>query len=567
MLGLPRWIFWLLLGFLAIKFLLAWYVPANDIDSVSSYMVRNYFSQFGPLEKTATFEFLYTFPTTFDFMFGPFLKLHWFETLPNFLLFVLMLYILFRQAPPSQHVTIFALVFSCQALITQISSGKNDLAIATFALTCWWAIYCLKGRWFRIPLALFAMAALLGTKWMGIPLAGLLFIAFAYEAYQDGEIKRVLLIMLALLPLLLWVGSINTYLTNWVTYGSPIWTSPAVKSDLMGHESVWQTSILLFQVLVIKSFDMIYYLSDRFIVKGYLWKYMMNFPPNIRYYVTPAADYTNVGGIVAVICAGLSVWCLFLKNLERPLKVSAALGLIYTAVMIYKIEMNPFFVRYLSAAYVLMILPAAYMVSRIEKPYLRRFLLGFALFTMIPTLFMQRETLMWPVPEEYWVPKSETDHSNPGQFSRLLTIFEVASRHMNPPVTPYPYWPPHKPDRDALQFMIWLGLVWSYDYFRAEIPTTDSLMMVNFDTDMHGPVAIGPFLRLRNPANTLMVNVRNGDKYGDWHDNLGHVQYVMAWDGPFSDPRYCLVHSHRPYLTIFRLKDGNNECPKPYFLN
>jgi hypothetical protein len=568
-LGLPRWILCLLIGFLVIKFLIVWYVPVNDIDSISSYLVRNYYAQFGPLEKTATFEFLYTFPSSFDFMFGPFLKLHWFEALPNFLIFLLMLFVLFRQAPPNQHVTVFALLFSCQVLLTQMSSGKNDMALGVFALTAWWAIYSIKGSRFRIPLALFAIAALIGTKWMGVPLAGLLLIALLVEVVQERKLGRFLLTTLFLLPLLLWVGSFQTYVTNWLTYGSPIYLSPAIDASMnsMAHVTVAHNTVTLLKTLILKSFDLGPYLLDVFVTKGALYKFFTQLLANIRYYATPSADYSNVGGVVFLICVGLSLTCLFLKNVERSLKVSAAIALIHMAILVKKVELYPSTIRYLCSVYVLMILPSAYVLHRFTRlAYLRHFILAFGLLTMIPTLLMQREHMLMTATEVVWSPESETDSSNPPILVKVPSMFRILARHQNPPVTPYPYWPPHLPDRDALQFMIWSGVMWSYDYFRAMVPHTASLMMVNFDTDMNSPVAIGPFLRLRDPANTEMVNVRTGTRFGNWRDNIGHFQYIMAWDGAFSDPRYCLVLSQKPFLTLHRLKDEKS-CPKPYILS
>ena len=207
----------------SVLFLVVFYFPPADYDVNSSYLYRIKADELGSMRANSTLDLQYLFPTFFDFLHAPFLKLGYFIGAPSFILATAFLVLVLRESKNAAEFNLTVLiVFATQPFLVLATAAKNDLALGVFAFLAWYAIFRVKKDAKYFPLALIPIFCLVGTKWLGIPLAVLFFFVLLFESVKEKTWSRFTPLYLALLlPLYWWTGSLTSYLDNYLEFGTP----------------------------------------------------------------------------------------------------------------------------------------------------------------------------------------------------------------------------------------------------------------------------------------------------------------------------------------------------------
>jgi hypothetical protein len=526
-----------MLGYLAAAYalmlLLAFWVPGNDFDSMTSYITRIKLEQLGPLRETATLEVQYIFPKSFDYLHAPFLRWGYFTVFPSFALFHVLLAILALGFRPRIALAALYLVGICQPILVGATALKNDLALGVFALVAWWLIFYLPKSPFYMAACGLALATLVGTKWHGFLLAGPLGLCWLWQLGFGRKCSWAGLWVLACsLPVLWVVGSGNVYVDNLRHEGS-LFPRP-------DFAQVWPpnfpTNLYRFAVTTaLETFEVPIALADRKL-RGTIWPHLQALTGGSKawdYALLPSPLLSVFGVSILVVIAACAV-SIFRRRCPRPVRAGAVIALVYLALSLAVLRHLSSQNRYFIPTYVLGVLPTAYVASElgILRVLLQRRLLRWALAAYLVVsvghvlLFTAEKPLL-----SFWVYKARDR-----QYVRMESIF---SR----------FW-----DREAFYLESWKGYRDTFDFVRSQILPSDGLLVVNRATGNDAPY-LYPFIMHRSAANTRVVSDRFGYRLDpDYPDTF---KYVLVYRGELEDPRYQLVHDcggpgHSGRMVIYR---------------
>jgi len=480
------------------------YVPGNDFDTMSSYVCRIKLEELGRLEDTATNELQYIFPKFFDYLHTPFLKLGYCLTLPSFALFGALLFILYRFFEPRLRIAWLILVFACQPILATCASMKNDLALGVFAFLAWFVIARLKSRTWYLPVCCILLATLIGTKWHGFALAGVLGAIMLYRACRERLFTSAAPIALGLaLPIVWIVGSGDVYFRNWQRDGrimpKPEWLSPWKVKPRQNLRNFVRVSAL-------ETLDLPAYFVDR-AYDGKLYKWVRDVTRGTKerfFILMPSSDFTAFGGIILVVLlADIYVLCRF-RRFSFATRASAFAALVYFAALIWLLRYNNWINRYFLPAYILSIVPAAEALAGAFRIRLVRAVgLGCAVVVSMQSLLFHLERNLIDVRTPDW----------PNQTSILRDLG----------------------DRDRMYYHVWRGYWDIHQFMRDNVRATDSLLFLN-KCEPHGAPFLYPLIKDRSPANTYAFNTRQGRR--SYEHLLGRYDFVMVFRGTLDDPRY-----------------------------
>lgn len=214
----------LLLGYWAVYVAVA---PVTTSDSHIYNLARLLIAERGGLFHNPLWTNTHqvVFPWGFDAVYYPFLKIGRFENLPAFVCLIgsfLCVAILFRRGgvPGATPLGILALL-SSPLVVFQATCAKNDIAVAFFALSAFTMIELSRdGRSMASDLGIaISLGMLAGAKTSGIiPAAILSLYALAVKWQLQGKMAALRLTAM-MFPSMLLLGSVETYLNNYMIYG------------------------------------------------------------------------------------------------------------------------------------------------------------------------------------------------------------------------------------------------------------------------------------------------------------------------------------------------------------
>lgn len=543
--SIPKWFFYYTVAYSIVLFLLVFYVPANDVDSMMAYLPIFKLTEFGSLEKTATDLQQCIFPKTFLYLHKPLLDFGYFQTLPNFLLLLIFLGIIIKKF--EKEIVFFSIffIFSCQTLLLNSTAIKYDFPSGIIAFLSWLIICYYRNKTCYLSLCSLTIAILPGIKWTAIPLAVFLLIMMMFTIYKERLINREAIILFCLcLPLYWLLSSGDVYLNNILQYGS---LTPRLLVDVWGQSN----SINFFKNLwgfVISSFLSTFTLPA-YIIDSILHTKLIVFlnglsggivNSNVHSIVTPAAG-ANRTGILMLILLLLDFVCLASPKFSFPIKNLALIAIAYTIILLLKIPYTTdLYCRYFLPTYILSIVPASTTLASLSSPkflstkIFKHWLMLYAFLVSLHCLLLSQERNL--------IDFTVVDVTNSDYPTvRYESLFDY--------------------DRDQLYFMGWRGYLNIYQFTREHIFPSDSLLYINtvsgHQSDASGiesPPFLYPFIKDRYPANTRIINTRSS--FEDYNDLLGKYDYVMVYKGQIEHPLYDRVFEYGgPFaVNIYKLK-------------
>jgi hypothetical protein len=501
--------------FLIANFLLCYWVPPNDYDSLANHIARIVIERFGPLNETATAQWQLIFPRFYDYLHAPLISLGYFLSFPTFGLFIAFLLAIVRIASTRTACTALLLIFSTQAVLVSISAWKNDLGLGLIAFFCWLAIYHLRSPHVYAPVVILLLCALPGTKWHGFILAGALGILFLFELWRHRRFSPLAAVfIIILLPAYMVAASVGVYLENWLQRGSLF----PISADLapLRNEGFWTFIVNIWRLAafsIIDVFELPLATINAF-SENRIWKFIDHIFPGAKQYglVVQPSSIVSVYGYVLLLLIVANIRALFTASIEPKFRAAAAVALLYGCAILYTVSYNNVLSRYLLPMLVLGILPAAEVVAQIKVP---RALVGAAVAYMIYagalSLFLHHERPLVNVP---------------------IRAPDGSSRYVVQSI-----WPKIL-DRDRLYFGMWRGYEEPFVIFRKEVHRSDSLLVINGAGQGNAPVMF-PFLLERQPANTKIMNAQ-----GSSLPALARTDFVLTFFKEFADPNYELVYQY-----------------------
>jgi len=519
----PKWLFYFIIFCLAWLFIMVVWLPSSCWDANAFYLSRIKYEEFGPLERTGTVEFQAVFPKFHDYLHAPFLKIGYFEFLPNFLFFAFTIFLVIMLYSTRQAMVSLLLMFIAVPVWVQAGGQKNDLILG---LLFYWGILLTKNfyeRTWYMPSMLLLMAALTGTKWTGIPLAGLLFILMAFSFYKQSFPRALsFAISFLMVPFYLFASSANVYFNNYKIYGSPV-----IRFDWIDQSTpFFKNSILFIIACFQKEFDKLLYLWS-WLFKGGDGNieaiYSSIGLKTVGYYpsLVGAEGYTPFGILPLLIIAFALLGCLR-KNCPVIYRLSFGLGIAALIFMLMHFGYFPVSDRYFLSIYFIF-LPAAmhFFTSTTIPPFYKHVAVICLVVSTFMGVFLPRERLSLPLPQLSW----------DGQH----TFY------------PSTIWPDFF-NRDRLRFINWSGYQHIYDYMQDNIQLDDSLLFIGYHQGNDAPF-LYPLIKDRQAANTSLVSLRNGTDINSI--DFKKYKYVMAYKGAlgaFAHPDYKPVYRYEQEL-------------------
>lgn len=526
---IPTWFFYYLVAYLLITYILfVFYIPGNDFDTMTSYMARIKLEEFGSLEQTATLEIQYLFPKFFDYLHKPLLEWGYFTTLPNFVLFLSLCFLLLRISSPSQFVFLSILIFACQPLLIGNHSLKNDMTLGIFAFWSWYVIFFVNSKTWFLTLSTLTLCLLLGTKIHGVLLVILLLPPLLYRLYRDRLISQLsIFLWFVFSPLFIIVSSASVYLANIKKYDTIM---PKLDYLSVGNVSFFKNIYTFIVSSTLATFDLPVYLSDAYLKTNILeWENKLALGVKDAHYgILRPASNINAFGVIIVVVLILNIYVLIKPRFSPALKTAAAIAVVYWLGLLTQFNYSNWVNRYFLPTYILGIFPAAIVLSQLPiKQWLKNSLIVYAVLVSFHTLVLTAETNLISV-----------------------TVIDLPSRNSYYVES---VWS-HITDRDSLYFHLWSGYRQIHQYFRDNIALTNSLLFINNATG-NDPPFIYPLIKDRQPANTHIFNTR----YGGSYDNLlGKYEYLMIYKGTITDPRYQEDFNYNNgEMIIYKLKDSD----------
>jgi hypothetical protein len=501
-------LFYLLLAIYLLNAIWMVWVPANDFDTMSSYLARIKLEEFGPLKETATLEIQYLFPKFFDYLHAPLLKLGYFITLPNFFLFTVVLLVLIRGFPARQAAWGILLLFFCPAILMTMTTAKNDISLGLLGFLAWYVISYWKTSWFYVAASVALIAMLVGTKWHGVVLAGILslYLAYALFSQKEGKLKKIL-IALPFTPLYVYFSSLTVYLANYRDYGS-LMPRPAYlerHTDILLNFRNFAVSQVLDTIEAPLSIIQL-------LVKGSIGPLTYGFGKVDRSILIGASDFTTCGILLLLVLLASGI-VLFKKNSTTALRVAAFLCLFYCVLITCLFPYFTFVNRYYLAAYILGIAPAIslcrHWAPRQYSGWLFAFFLIFSSYAVLTN----------------------------GE-KRLVQLKAVE----NGDITRYKPMYTRLPDRDALYFNVWTGYQNIFDFMQSHITQNQSLLIINSAQGGDVPF-LYPLIKDRLATNTQIINTHN-------HPNTPlntqsfNADFILAYRPAPDLPHYKQVYQY-----------------------
>jgi hypothetical protein len=498
-------LFYLLFTLYIVNALFMFWIPANDFDTMSSYLARIKLEEFGPLRETATLEIQYLFPKFFDYLHAPFLRLGYLTTLPNFFLFTLVLFTIVRGFPAKQAAWGLILLFFCPAILLTLSAAKNDISLGLLAFLAWYAISYLKDSAFYAVISLSLIAMLIGTKWHGIVLAGffMLYLGYQIAGQKQAGLKK-LLIAVPFIPFYALFGSFDVYWANYTDFGSLMPRPSYLHRDVHLLTNISDLVVSL----IIDTIEAPLHLIE-YAVRGSISEFDYGFGKASRSLLVAASDFTTCGVLLLVVVVASGI-ALITKRVVAPYRVAAAACLLYCAVITYIFPYNTFINRYYIPAYILGIIPLASFCKNIApKSYQWLLMIFFLVFSSYAVICNSEKRLL-PM-------KITVD----GHIERLKPIY------------------PDLLERDSLYFNLWKGYKLVFNFMQTHIKPYQSLVIVNFSQNGNAPF-IYPLIKDRAAANTGIINTR----YLKTNDTLKdiHADFVMTFAEPIHLDKYQLIY-------------------------
>lgn len=517
-------LYYIVIYLLASYLLFVFYIPGNDYDTMCSYIARIKLEDFGSLKQIATLEIQYLFPKFFDYLHAPLLKFGYFLTLPNFLLFLNLIFVLLIISSPPVCFFIIILIFSCQPLLLGSTSLKNDMSLGIFALLGWYIIfYCRNKIWF-LTLSTLMVSALIGTKYHGFLLAFLLLIPLIYITYKEHLLTRTsLLLWVLFFPVFFWVSSAKIYIDNWLNYGSimprPDYLNPV---DISIFTNIYKFVVVnLFQ-----TFDIPAYLSDVYTHSSILaWEKQISLIAKEDLAILRPSPTLSAFGIIILIVIALDIFVIIRPKFSLATKTLALIAIVYLLVLLTQFSYSNWISRYFLPTYILSILPAAEALNQLpfktwfSKLWVKRLLIIYAILVSLHCFLFTAEKNLLGL---------RVVDLNTGIASHYSSIWSKFT------------------DRDALYFHSQDGYLEIYEYFRKNISLSDSLLIINNATGNDSPF-IYPFIKNRQASNTSVLNTRYG---GSYESLLGNYQYIMIYKGTVKSPHYKDVFNYNKGETI-----------------
>lgn len=532
--SIPIWFFYYLIFYLLALFLLVFYVPGNDYDTMSSYIARIKLEEFGSLKETGTLEIQYIFPRFFDYLHKPFLELGYFTTLPNFLLFLIFIFVLFYYHSSYLYFFFIILIFSSSAILITITALKNDVSLALLLFLGWFIICHYKNKSWYLTLCMLIIAAMVGTKWHGIITGGLLIIPMLYRIYIDKLINRSAIAILVLfLPVLYWFSSADIYFDNYISYGS---FTPKINYLFQSNNPSLLINIYRFFFYnLFSNFGLLICAIDTFFHLG-IWDFLIQFSGGMDYFLhtreqmLAPSSVTILFGFPILLMLIVNGYILTRSDFSFYVKGSSAIALAYFFILCSTLELSSWSMRYFLATYIMSIVPVSEFLAKLSlKKWMRQSMIIYTVLMSLYCLTFNNEKVLvnflWKEGEK--------------------SILQVRSiwNYIN--------------DRDALYFMNWAGYLQAFDFYRHTVKTSDSLIFFNNSQGADCPF-IYPFIKDRERANTRIINTRYGQNY---KDELGKFDYIMVYrdKGEIAkDPRYEKVYTYpsqnNDELNLYKLK-------------
>lgn len=509
----PRWLFWLLVAEYIFLFLLALCVPPSDFDTMTSYIARIKFAEFGPLRQNNTLEIQYLFPTFFDFLHGPFLKWGWFTAFPNFALFtaaIVSAIFMFEARVAARWILWMA---AAAPVLVTVTALKNDISLALIAFLAWAIIFYMRPSVLYPAAAFTAIAALPGTKWHGLFIAPPLFACLIWRLWRERNAvltRRAALVFIAAFPLFWWVSSASVYLDNLRHEGE---LCPRPSYLRVGEPDFVRNVKAFVLVNAIETFELPLYLIDEQWMHGDLFTQIdqLTFASKgPTYLVAPNVSLAAFGLPMLLVAAG-SIAGLFNRHIPGPVRVSGAIALVYLGACLKSFYFDDWTSRYYLATYVLGAAPCACLIAgrRLSK------LIRWTAWSWI--LLVGFQSFVW-------------NHEKPLVQRR---IFYARDRiyHDNDSIWPAVF----SGDRDRLSYQVWRGHLEVHKYLKGNVSLWASLAVVNRYQGNNVPF-LYPLIKDRNPALTSIINDRYGQTLPEGFED--RIEWIMVFNGGFVHPLY-----------------------------
>jgi hypothetical protein len=500
-----------------ILFLLMFWVPGNDFDTMSSYIARIKLEEFGDLHQTATFELQYLFPKFFDYLHKPFLELSYFTTFPNFALALVALLVLALTMNFKERKIALAFVMACPPILLAMTSLKNDLALGCFAVLAWYCIFIRPNSVTYLAFSLLALCALVGTKWHGLFIVLPLGVGLVFQLIRTRrpDIKAIAVALL-MSPSYWLVSSAGVYFDNLSRYGSPTPVPTYLRGQMVPLSHLPLNIYQFMSSTFMDTFDIPLYLIDSHL-QWKIWSYLEEITAGGRGHGYAFVVNSCVGGfgILLLFVLGSAVHSLVRRKDPLAVRAAAATALCYTILVLASIEYSSWINRYFLPSFMLGLIPAVRLVERLKLPrFAVPFIITYAFVMSLQALLLNQEKFLVPV----------TNYTLDGFHYKYPAIYHDLLK------------------RDRLYFNVWSGYVHIYEELSKEVQPSDGLIVYNPSVGGENPPFLYPLIKDRSPANTRVINVRNG---GQWDASLcPDFRYVLVYKGRLDDPHYEEVYSY-----------------------
>lgn len=528
-----------IIAVILIQFILVSFMPPTDFDSLSCYIVRIYFERIGPLKQTATLETLWMFPKFFDYLHGPLLDFGAFYCLPNFALFLAVLYLIVTRLDARTAIIALCLVFAAQPIVVSAVGAKNDITIGLFGILAWWAICRRENSVSYLPVAILGLCALVGTKYHGAIIAAPLTVALGYQLIRSRRPNGLAILLLVLLmPIYWYVSSAGVYLDNLASYRTPFPTPDYVHDlGLTPQHGIAKNLYVLTVGTIVEMFDLAGYLLD-LVLGGQTWKVYSPLTLNTKYlgYAIMPNAHNMVWGLPLLVVLTANAFILVRRRSSFASRVAAASALLYVTVVVLTVRYNNYTARYLLASYLIGLIPTAELIAG-YWPYLSTGARSLIKAASVATVAVISTHAALFSSEHPIVSHTERNYVYNIAWPRPSILYSLA-------------------DPDRLFFQVWAGHWSVYQFQRANIARADTIAIINPIQGNDTPILL-PFLRAHPPENTRIINYRNGQK---WDRSLcPDVKFVWVFKGEeLDDDRYEAVYrvpaGGSQAINIFRRK-------------
>jgi hypothetical protein len=511
--ALPAWLSAYLSAIGLLMALLMWWMPVSDYDSWTSYLARIYLERMGPLRETATLELQYQFPKFFDYLHAPLLDWGWFQTLPTFTLFsVLVASVIWRFPTPMAARLLLGLAISAPVLCA-VTSAKNDLAFAIFTFLCWlWIFEARTDAPWYMAVGMLLIAAMIGTKWHSFfvapPLACML--AARVIRRRAWSLPNAFLLCCAL-PLAWYISSADVYLENLRLEGSI-----CPKADYLVVAVRPLRNLASFTVNgVLETFEVPFYFCDCYCFGGKLWPLLQSASwhgKNWNYAIMPNCQLAVFGfPILAVLVCSVVAACR--RTAPVAIRAAALIALIYAAACLCSFHYESKLNRYFLTTYLLGLVPTAYLLQSYQPRGLwRKACCAYLIFVSLHAMLFNHERLL--VPFKRYTAETLQSYNYPSLFVDLG-------------------------DRDMLYFHVWEGHRHPYRVFRESVRSYHRVLIVNGHHGNDVPF-LGPFVRHHHQPTTRVVSPRFGQAVPDRLSE--RFDYVLAFRSQVDDVGFRSIY-------------------------